>query len=80
MGDHKDRMYTALSTRDRLDELVSKICEKHQLQESTVRDMLSAGWKYQGEKWVKHKANGSREGMRSDLVVLDEVSQFWEKD
>lgn len=74
MGDRKDRMYTPLSTKDRLDALVSSICEQHQLQESTVRDMLSAGWQYHGNKWVKHRGRG----VESNLVIFDEAQDFGE--
>lgn len=53
MGERKDRMFIPHGTKDVLDTLVTKICETHGLEESTVRDMLSKGWQYHDNKWVK---------------------------
>lgn len=50
---HEDKMYTPHDTKHTLDVLVSKICEKTQLMETTVRDLLSHGWMWQETRWVR---------------------------
>lgn len=46
-------MVLTYSSKDTLDIMVHRICEETQLTEATVRDLLSHGYGYHENKWMK---------------------------
>lgn len=53
---HENTMMLTRTSKDELDNLVSKICEETQLMESTVRDLFSHGWEWRENRWTKHRS------------------------
>lgn len=52
---HENTMLLPRTSKDELDNLVSKLCEETQLMESTIRDLFAHGWEWRTDRWVKHR-------------------------